>query len=74
MIKELDEVVLAVDLPKHKLVAGDMGAVVLVHKSGGFEVEFMTLDGTTVSVTSLSSEEVRPAGVQREIAHARVLD
>ncbi len=74
MIKELDDVVLAVDLPKHKLVAGDMGTVVLVHKNGGFEVEFMTLDGTTVAVTSLSSEEVRSTGAQREIAHARVLD
>ena len=34
------------------------------------EVEFMTLRGETIAVTSLSKEEVRPIS-PREIAHAR---
>ena len=45
MIKELDTIVLTVDLPAFGLHAGDLGTVVLVHKHGGYEVEFVTLDG-----------------------------
>ena len=71
MIQERDEVVLTCDLPEQKLAAGDIGTVVLVHSEGrGYEVEFMTLDGDTVAVTTLRAEQVRP--VQHdEIAHAR---
>jgi hypothetical protein len=72
MINELDTVVLATDLPGHSLKAGDLGTVVLVHRHGGYEVEFMTLDGETVAVVSLSSDQVRPVG-RREIAHARLV-
>ena len=47
-IKEHDSVVLAIDLPKHGLRAGDIGTVVLIHREGaGYEVEFMTLAGET---------------------------
>ena len=71
MINELDEVVLTCDLPDHGLAAGDIGTVVLVHDEGkGYEVEFMTLDGETIAVTTLRAEQVRP--VQHdEIARAR---
>jgi Domain of unknown function (DUF4926) len=72
MINELDTVVLTIDLPEHSLEAGDLGTVVLVHRHGGYEVEFMTLDGETVAVVSLSSDQVRPVG-RREIAHARLV-
>jgi hypothetical protein len=70
MINELETVVLTTDLPDHGLKAGDLGKVVLVHTHGGYEVEFMTLDGETVAVVSLSPEQVRAVG-HREIAHAR---
>jgi hypothetical protein len=70
MINEMDTVVLTTELPEHSLEAGDLGTVVLVHRHGGYEVEFMTLDGETVAVVSLSSDRVRPVG-HREIAHAR---
>ncbi|HXH13700.1 MAG TPA: DUF4926 domain-containing protein [Alphaproteobacteria bacterium] len=70
MIKELDTVVLTTELPEHGLQAGDLGTVVLVHTRGGYEVEFMTLDGETVAVVSLTPDQVRPVG-RREIAHAR---
>ena len=71
MINELDEVVLTCDLPDHGLAAGDIGTVMLVHSEGkGYEVEFMTLDGDTVAVTTLRAEQVR-AVQHDEIAHAR---
>jgi hypothetical protein len=72
MIKEHDSVVLTVDLPEHGLKKGDVGTVVLLHDSRGYEVEFITLDGSTLVVVSLSNTQVRPVG-SREIAQARAL-
>ena len=72
MIKELDNVVLTISLPEHGLEPGDLGTVVLVHHSGGFEVEFMTIDGETLAVVSLGIHDVRPVG-HREVAQARVV-
>jgi hypothetical protein len=72
MINELEAVVLATDLPEYGLKAGDLGTVVLVHRHGGHEVEFMTLDGETVAVVSLSPDQDR-AVRHREIAHARLV-
>ncbi len=71
MIKELDIVVLASDVPEYGLVDGDIGTVVLVHGGAkGYEVEFVALDGKTIAVTTLPSENVRPA-CRGEIPHAR---
>jgi len=62
VIRELDEVVLTCDLPEQKLTAGDIGTVVLVHSEGrGYEVEFMTLDGETIGVSTLRADQVRQA-------------
>jgi hypothetical protein len=76
MTKELDTVVLTEDLPEHGLKRGDLGTVVLLHPAEGppegYEVEFMTLDGQTLAVVSLSSRQVRPIG-RREIAQARAV-
>ena len=72
MITELDTVVLTTELPEYSLEAGDLGTVVLAHRYGGYEVEFMTLAGETVAVVSLSPDHVRPVG-RREIAHARLV-
>ena len=58
MIRELDNVVLAVDLPEHGLKKGDVGTVVLVHADSGYEVEFM--GGSTLVVVSLSNNQARP--------------
>jgi uncharacterized protein DUF4926 len=73
MLREHDSAVLAQDLPKYGLKSGDVGTIVMVHPAGGYEVEFMTLDGETVAVTSLSSEQVRPIA-RGEIAHARGIE
>ncbi len=71
MIRELDEVVLAADIPDIGLEQGDLGTVVLVHDGGrGFEVEFVTLDGETVAVVTLLADQVRAIN-RHEIAHAR---
>jgi hypothetical protein len=73
MIRELDTVALAVDMPEHGLKAGDIGAVVSVHgENAGFEVEFTTLDGETITVASLHPSQIRSIG-PREMPHARVL-
>lgn len=70
MIRELDSIVLAKDLPKYRLRKGDVGTVVLLHGDRGYEVEFVTLDGETLAVVSLEASDVRPIG-SGEIAHAR---
>lgn len=72
MIKELDQVVLTCDLEEYGLKAGDVGAVALVHEGGGYEVEFMTLDGQTLAVVSLSPRQLRSIG-KGEIASARLV-
>lgn len=73
MINELDRVVLTRPVAKLRLEPGDIGTVVLVHESGrGFEVEFVTLDGETYAVTTLSADDVRPIS-HNEIAHARTV-
>jgi hypothetical protein len=73
MIEELDPVVLTASLPEQGLEAGDVGWVVMVHAGGaGFEVEFVTLAGETVSVVTVPASAVRPVG-PKEIAHARAV-
>jgi hypothetical protein len=73
MIKEHDCVVLTADLPDEKLEAGDVGTVVHIHKGGvAYEVEFMTLDGHTVAVATVPSDQLRPVS-RRDISHVREL-
>ena len=73
MVKELDRIILTKEIPESKLKQGDIGIVVLIHdKSAGYEVEFSTLDGDTISVVTLNSEDVREIR-KHEIAHARVI-
>jgi len=73
MIKEHDCAVLLQDLPEEKLKAGDVGTVVHVHKGGaGYEVEFMTLAGETLCVTTLRANQVRPIA-RCDMAHVREL-
>jgi hypothetical protein len=71
MIKELDSVVLTIDLPEHGLSAGDIGTVVLIHEGGqGCTVEFTTLTGRTIAVVTLLAGQIRQIA-RDEIAHAR---
>ena len=73
MIKELDDVILTCDLPEHDLSTGDIGTVVLAHRSHkGYEVEFTTLHGETIAVVTLMANQVRPVQAG-QIAHVREL-
>ena len=73
MINELDTVVLTRDVDKHGLKKGDVGAVVYAGEQGkSFEVEFVSGDGTTIAVVTLTEQDIRPASSQ-EILHVREL-
>ncbi len=73
MIHELDTVVLVRGLEAYGLTQGDVGAVVHCYKDGSaFEVEFVTGEGETIAVTTLSRQDIRPMHA-REILHVRVL-
>ena len=70
-MNEHDAAVLTEDLPEHGLRKGDVGAVVMTHAGGaGYEVEFVTLEGETIAVITVTASQVRPVA-PREIAHAR---
>lgn len=72
-IKEHDCVVLTANLPDEGLEAGDVGALVHIHKDGAtYEVEFVTLTGRTVAVATVESSQLRPVG-KRDISHIREL-
>ncbi len=72
-IKENNCVVLTRDLPDENLKAGDVGAVVHIHKGGeAYEVEFVTLAGRTIAVATVEASHLRPVG-KRDIHHVREL-
>jgi len=74
MIQEHDTVVVNRDLKEAGLIAGDIGAVVHVYEGKDMaEVEFVTGEGSTIAVVTLSFTEIRPIG-RREILHARSLE
>jgi hypothetical protein len=74
MIKDLDCVALAADLPEHGLTVGDVGAVVHVYEGGrSYQVEFTTYDGRTVAVAKVSADQIRPLG-GKEIHHTRAFE
>ena len=73
MLKETDRVVLLHDLPTLGLQAGDVGTVVRVLDGrAGYDVEFKTLAGESVAVTTLISTQFRAVD-PRDMAHVRKL-
>jgi hypothetical protein len=74
MIHELDTIVLSRDLKEYGLTRGDVGAVVHCYTDNkAFEVEFVTGEGKTIAVATLSSSDIRP--MQREeILHVRTFE
>ena len=73
MPKELDTVALTRDIPANGLKAGDLGAVVHVYPDGRtYEIEFVSLDGETIALLTLTADDIRPVA-KREIAHARAV-
>ena len=73
MINELDTVVLTHDVEEFDLKEGDIGTAVHVYKNNAaYEVEFITGEGKTIAVLTLTAEDVRTIG-EREILHVRPL-
>jgi hypothetical protein len=71
MIRELDTVVLVQDIEEYGLEQGDVGAVVHCYQDGKtFEVEFVTGEGETVALVTLSEQDLRPMR-RDEILHVR---
>jgi hypothetical protein len=73
MIKEHDRVVLRKSIAEQGLKAGDVGTVIHVHRGGeAFEVEFLTLQGESVGIATVTAAQVRPV-LKKEITHARLM-
>jgi len=63
MIRELDTVVLLHDIEEYGLKQNDIGAVVHCYEDGAtFEVEFVTAEGKTIAVLTLTLADIRPMG------------
>lgn len=72
MFSVLDTVVLTRDVPDAGLRAGDLGAVVEVHDSEHFEVEFVVASGRTQALVTLAASDMRPVG-DRDLVAVRPL-
>jgi hypothetical protein len=71
MIEEHTNVILTRDLLEEHLFRGDVGVVVHVHNEGeGYEVEFLTMSGSTVAVCTLEAADVQAVD-SRMIPHVR---
>ncbi len=71
MIKELDTVVLTHNIEEYELKEGDIGAVVHCYTDGNaYEVEFVTAEGRTVAVLTLTPNDIRLMS-DKEILHVR---
>ena len=57
-IKLFDVVALTEDLPTYKLRRGEIGAVVEVHPTGGYEVEFVSQDGYTYALITAKKDQL----------------
>ena len=70
MIRELDNVVLIHGIEEHGLERGDVGVAVHCYPNEtAFEVEFVTSDGHTAAVLTLTNEDVRPLSQQEKNIH-----
>ena len=73
MIHEHDCIVLTQDIGDEGLKAGDVGTVVHIHPdAAAYEVEFMTLTGQTLAVTTVLPTQIRPVSA-RDVSHVREL-
>lgn len=73
MIRELDTVVLVHDIEEFKLKEGDIGSVVHCYSDEkAYEVEFVSADGRTIAVITLTSADIRLMD-SKEILHVRKL-
>ena len=64
--------VLARDLPKYGLKAGDLGVVVELYEPDGLKVEFVTASGRTQAVVALKERDVRKIAPEDMISVRRL--
>jgi hypothetical protein len=70
---EHTQVVLKRPLPNLGLEPGDVGVVVHIYGNGvAYEVEFLSLDGNTIGVTTVEAADLRQAS-GRAVLHEREL-
>jgi hypothetical protein len=57
----LDTVIAAVNMPDQGVLAGDVGAIVEIYTAPqpAYEIEFVSPDGTTRALLTLSPDQVR---------------
>ena len=73
MIRELETVALTHDISEHSLKEGDIGAVVHCYEHDDtYEIEFVSAEGKTVALLTLSSSDIREVHGQ-EVLHVRAL-
>ena len=73
MMQELDTIVLIHDIEHYGLHEGDIGVIIYCYESGeSYEVEFVTADGNTIAVLTLTNVDIRPMH-RKEILHVREL-
>jgi hypothetical protein len=72
--KELEIVVLTLDIPEHGLRAGDIGTIVEIYKGGGLEVEFVRGSGITQALLTLSEHDVRKVDSDDLLAARRLAE
>ena len=71
MFNELDSVVLSRNINEYGLKSGDVGAIVHRYADAkAYEVEFITGEGKTVAVVTLTEKDIRSIERQ-EILHVR---
>lgn len=71
MFHELDTVVLKSNIDKYSLKKGDIGSIVHIYDGGrALEIEFITAEGKSIAVLTLTSKDVRPIA-KSEILHVR---
>ena len=70
MIKEFERVYLTEDMKGTPYVKGDVGVVAHIHENGnGYEVEFFAVDGSTLSVETVLSHQVKPCTGLKSVLH-----
>jgi hypothetical protein len=70
--KKLEVVVLAHDIPKHGLRAGDLGTLVEIYPGGGVEIEFVRGSGATQALLTLSEQDIRKIDAHDLLATRRL--
>jgi len=73
MFRDLDLVVLTRDIEENGLKSGDVGTIVHCYNDNtGFEVEFVSAEGKTIAVRTLTKRDIRPFD-HSEILHSSEL-